>query len=132
MKPGRTFRAALTTLGAVATVAGARGVLVGAAEVPDGGRVSANVDSEYRFYAAWYHLLGLVLLRTSRSANVDRSVVDFCAGGFALAAVGRLLSLRTLGRPHRTQLLLLALEIVTAAILPMWHRRSSVPPVTAT
>jgi hypothetical protein len=114
----------MAAVGAVATVAGARGVLVGATETPGTTAVAANVDSEYRFYAAWYHVVGLVLLRAARSEEVDRAAVQLCAGGFGIAAAGRLLSLRKVGRPHPSQLALLVLEIVIAVGLPTWHRRS--------
>ena len=114
----------MAALGSVATVAGARGVLLGATETPGTTEVGPTVDSEYRFYAAWYHVVGLFLLRAARSTEVDRSAVQLCAGGFGVAAAGRLLSIRNVGRPHASQLALLMLEIVIAAGLPTWHRRS--------
>ena len=115
----------MVALGSVATVAGARGVLVGAAENPGPTDVAANVDSEYRFYAAWYHVIGLFLLREARSPTIDRSAVQLCAGGFGVAATGRLLSMRKLGRPHPSQLALLVVEVLIALGLPPWHRRST-------
>ena len=62
----KALQLVLSALGAVATAAGARGMVEGAAEVVDAGSYSSNVDSEYRFYAAWYHIAGLVLLRAAR------------------------------------------------------------------
>ena len=114
----------MTVLGSVATVAGARGVLIGAAETPGKSQVSPNVDSEYRFYAAWYHVVGLFLLRSARRPAIDASTVQLCAGGFGVAALGRLLSIRKVGRPHPSQLALLVMEIAIAAGLPIWHRRT--------
>lgn len=125
MKSSSLFRWTIVALGWVATLAGARGVLVGAVETPGTTDVSASVDSEYRFYAAWYHVVGLFLLRAARSSEVDRSAVQLCAGGFGVAAAGRLFSIRKVGRPHPSQLALLVLEIVIAVGLPPWRRRSS-------
>src|SRR4051812_9846058 len=42
----------LATIGTVATVAGATAVVQGTANVVQGGDVSPNIDSEFRFYAS--------------------------------------------------------------------------------
>ena len=115
------LRVALGTMGGVATVMGASGVLRGAAEVIDGGPVSANVDSEYRFYAAWYHVIGLLLLRAARRPEEESTVVRATAGGLLVAAGARVLSIRRLGRPHRFQLVLMGLEFAIPAVLLPWH-----------
>lgn len=119
----RGLQLMLGTLGAVALVAGTRGVLRGAAEVPKGGDVAANIDSEYRFYASWYPVFGLLLLRAARAPERESVIVRACAGGFLLAATARVMSLRALGAPHPSQQVLLGLEfIVPAALLP-WHEK---------
>lgn len=106
----------LEVIGGIATLAGARGVVVGAAEAPGHAAVSANVDSEYRFYAAWYLVFGLTLLRAARRGSFDRARAQECAIGFGVAAAGRLLSARRLGPPSRGQQVLLAIEVV----IVMW------------
>ena len=117
----RALRVALAAMGGVATVAGASGVLRGTAEVLDGGPVSANVDSEYRFYAAWYHVVGLLLFRAARRPEAESTVVRAAAGGLFVAACGRVVSIGRLGRPHRFQLVLLGLEFAIPAVLLPWH-----------
>jgi hypothetical protein len=118
------LQAALRAIGVVAVVAGARGMLLGAREAGDGA-AAASVDSEYRFYAAWYHVMGYLLLRAARSPEVEPAVVRACAGGFFAAACARLLSRRSLGPPRRSQTLLTAAELALAAGLPLWRARAA-------
>jgi hypothetical protein len=115
----------LGTLGVVATVEGTRGVVQGARQVVAGGPVSANVDSEYRFYSAWYAVLGVLLLRAAPRPEQEAAVVRAAAGGFLLAACGRLLSIRTAGPPHPLQRGLLGVELVLPAVLVPWQARVS-------
>ena len=117
----RGLQVALTTIGVVATVAGGSGVVRGAAEVKGGGPVSAPVDSEYRFYAAWYPVLGVLLLRASRRPEVETTIVRACAAGFFLAACGRVLSIRSLGAPNSVQKFLLGVEFVIPAVVIPWQ-----------
>ena len=118
----RTLQVALGILATVATTMGSSGVLRGTAEVPDGGPVSANVDSEYRFYATWYLVLGLLLFRAARRPEEEAVVVRACGAGLLVAAGGRALSIRKLGHPHRFQQVLMALELLIPALLVPWHR----------
>jgi len=113
----------LDLIGVVATVEGLRGVVQGAAQVPDAGAFGANVDNELRFYSAWYATFGLLLLGTRTRPPVARELERAAAVGFGLAATGRLLSTRRHGRPHPTQLALLAAEVVLPALLLRRDRR---------
>lgn len=117
----RGLRAALAVIGAVATAAGASGVVRGAREVADAGAFSPNVDSEYRFYAAWYHIVGLALITSSRRRVVPATAVHGCSLGFFLAASGRLLSVRRVGTPHWSRTALMIIEFAIAALLPAWY-----------
>lgn len=119
----RGLQLMLGTLGAVALVAGTRGVLRGAAEVPKGGDVAANVDSEYRFYAAWYPVFGFLLLRAARAPEEQVVLVRACGGGLLLAGTARVMSLRARGAPHPSQQVLMALEFAIPAVLLPWHEK---------
>ena len=128
---GRTgLVALLATLGVVATFEGTRGVVQGARQVVAGGPVSANVDSEYRFYSAWYAVLGVLLLGAARRPEHETRLVRACAGGFLLAGSGRLLSARTAGPPHPLQRALMAVELVLPAVLVPWQARVAGQAVT--
>ena len=121
----RGLQMTLATIGGVATLAGANGVLRGAAEVIGGGPVSARVDSEYRFYASWYPVFGVLLLRAARQPEEERVVVRAGAAGFLLSACGRLLSIRRLGQPNALQKVLLGLELLIPAVILPWQERVS-------
>jgi hypothetical protein len=118
------FRSMLRGLGTLAVFAGSRGVLLGAREVPHPGAITASLDSEYRFYASWYPIVGLAVLDAARQPSVDRRFMRLIAAGVGLAAAGRILSLRTVGRPARSQLALLAAEVGVATVILPWHRRA--------
>ena len=119
----RRLQLALTTMGVVAITAGTRGVLQGAAEVPRSGDTSANVDSEYRFYASWYPIFGVLLLHAARAPERESVIVRACAAGSLLAATARVLSLRALGPPHASQRILMGVEFAIPAVLLPWHAR---------
>ena len=124
---GGAFRGGLVALlaavGSVAAVEGARGVVQGTRQVPGGGPVSANVDSEYRFYSAWYAVLGVLLLGGARQPERETRLVRACAGGFLAAACGRAWSARTAGPPHPLQRALMAVEFALPAVLVPWQAR---------
>ncbi len=119
----RTLQALLRIIGTVATLAGLRGVFQGAGEVPGGGLVSANVDSEYRFYASWYPIMGVLLLRAARRPETDTAMIRAGAAGYLLAATARGLSIRSHGLPHRSQRLLMGLELLIPAVLIPWQSK---------
>jgi hypothetical protein len=123
MESRRGLGAFLAAIGTVATVEGLRGVLQGARQVIDGGPVSANVDSEYRFYSAFYAATGALLLDAARHPERGGPVVRAAAGGFLAAASGRALSARTAGPPHPTQRALMLVEFALPAILLPWQSR---------
>ena len=113
----------LSGLGAIAAMAGARGVLRGTREVARAQPLSAPVDSEYRFYAAWYLLTGLALLQVGGQPEAASREVRFVRAGLWTAATGRLLSLRQAGRPKAGQLVLLGVEVALPLVLVPWQAR---------
>jgi hypothetical protein len=119
----RGLQVVLGVMGSIATAAGVRGAITGAAEVLEGGPVSANVDSEYRFYAAFYPVIGVLLLRAARAPESETVVVRAASAGFLLAACSRALSVRRLGRPHPLQQTLMLIEFVVPALVVPWHTR---------
>ena len=114
---------ALRMLGAVAALAGARGVLSGAREVAGAKHVPASVDSEYRFYAAWYFVTGIALLQVGSEPAVVRREVRLLRVGLWTAVAGRVLSLRQAGQPSRGQMFLLGAEAALALVLSPWRAR---------
>lgn len=119
----RRLQALITGIGTVATVAGADGVVRGGASVLGGGSVSANVDSEYRFHAAWYAVLGVLLLRAARRPEQETAVIRAAGAGFLVAACSRVLSWASVGKPHWWFRFLLALEFVIPAVMIPWQHQ---------
>ena len=117
----RGLQVVLGAIGAVAVGAGANAVVRGAAEVREGGHVSANVDSEYRFYASWYPVFGVLLLRAARAPESEAVIVRAAAAGVLLAACSRVLSVLRLGPPHVLQRVLMGLEFVIPAVVVPWQ-----------
>lgn len=113
---------ALGALGALAVGAGARGVLRGAQELAGPGPVPAVVDSENRFYAAWYLLTGVTLLRVaSQPEPLDGRSASSVWGSGPQPQAGS--SLRQTGRPSTGQLLLLGVELTLPPVLLPWQAR---------
>ncbi|HEX2038507.1 MAG TPA: DUF4345 domain-containing protein [Acidimicrobiales bacterium] len=126
----RLLQAYLFVLGTVATVFGLQGVLAGVRGVRDstrgvdfGERGARNVDSELRFFAAWYALAGALLLRAAPRPEAATATVRGTSVALWLAAFGRVLSLRAAGRPHRTYVVLLGIEIVIPLVALPWQAR---------
>lgn len=115
------LRGVLVGVGVVAVVFGLQGVVQGADEVLGGGGrgrgpTDDSVESEFRFYAAWYAVAGVLALWASRRVGTDESrfVVRLLAGGAALGATGRVIALATIGWPHRLYVALLVVEYAIA------------------
>jgi hypothetical protein len=117
----RGLQTVLSVMGAVAALEGARGVLRGTDQVLDGGRVSANVDSEYRFYSSWYFVVGVLLLRAARHPESATTMVRAAGTGSFVAACGRVLSMRSQGPPHPLQKVLMAVEFAIPALIVPWQ-----------
>jgi hypothetical protein len=119
----RGLQLVLTAIGAVATVAGSSAVVQGGANVLHGGDVSANVDSEFRFYASWYAVLGAMLLKAAHRPESEAPIIRACGAGFFVAACGRVLSMKSRGQPHTLFKILMAIEFVIPAVIIPWQSK---------
>jgi hypothetical protein len=121
-------RAVLRVAGAVAALAGTHQVATGIRGVrgldpsirPAG---SANLDSELRFYAAWYAAAGAMMLRESARPQPDEATVRLLGAAWLAGAAGRVASLNRVGRPDGLFLGLLGAECAVAAVLLRRSRR---------
>ena len=116
--PARVLRGALYLGGGVATAAGLNTVLTGARSVPGLQDNSDPVlESELRFYSAFYSAYGLAMLAVAPRADREPAAVKALAGALLLAAGGRLAGWVSVGRPNRAQLALLAIELTAPPVL---------------
>jgi uncharacterized protein DUF4345 len=109
--------------GLVATTAGLHTVIAGAKSLPRQGLANPSVESELRFYAAFYVVYGLVALRVAPRADRDTTTVRALAGALFLAGLARAGGWLTVGRPHGLQLALLAVELAAPPPIVAWQAR---------
>ena len=117
------LRAGFYVGGAVATTAGLHTVITGARSVPGKPSANALMESELRFYAAFYAAYGLAVLRTAPRAEEDTAAVRSLAGALFLAGLARAGGWRANGRPHPGQIALLALELALPPLALTVQRR---------
>ncbi len=126
----------LLLTGAVATVLGTLGVVRGVDDVrgPSGKRAQqeadtwlANVDSEFRFFAAWYAAVGTQMTKAALTADPERRDLGWIGAAWLGSATGRALSIRSRGRPHALYLVLMGLEVIVGILLCGQARRSPPP-----
>jgi hypothetical protein len=91
--------------------------------LPDQDLANPVLESELRFYAAFYVATGLAALRVAPRAEHDPAAVRALAGALFLAGLGRIAGWRAAGRPHRLQLGLLAIELAAPPVIVAWQSR---------
>jgi hypothetical protein len=107
----------------VATAAGLYTVVAGAKSLPDQELANASVESELRFYAAFYVVYGLAALRVAPRADRDRESVRALAGALFLAGLARTGGWFVAGKPHRLQRGLLVVELAAPPVIVAWQAR---------
>lgn len=119
------LRLALAGLGVLAGVAGTYDVVRGVGGVrhrASDAPIDANVDSELRFFGAWYAVAGVALLRAAGAPERHGEAVRLVSAASLLAAAGRGLSRRKVGAPHPLYTRLLLVEVAIPAVLLPWQR----------
>ncbi len=117
----RGLRILWTILGVVAVVFGSLTVLTGGALIPGVGDLPASVDSELRFYGAWYVGAGVVVLRSVRHIESEGRLVRMVCAILVLAALGRVLSMAFVGRPHTLYVVLMVIEFAIPVVVLPWQ-----------
>ena len=117
----RGLRVVLVILGVVAVSTGLWGVLTGGHGVLDHGDFSNEVDSELRFFAAWYVGGGVFAFRAARQPADETITIRVLFGALFLAGCGRALALVTVGSPHPFQIVLMVIELVLPVVVIPWQ-----------
>ena len=128
MRPGRSLsrtalRGVFYVAGGVATTAGLQTVIAGAKSLPDQELANASVESELRFYAAFYVAFGLAALRIAPRADRATAEVRALAATLFLAGLARAGGWLAVGRPSRLQRRLLIIELATPPAVVAWQSR---------
>ena len=117
------LRGVFYVAGGVATTAGLQTVIAGARSLPDQDLANASVESELRFYAAFYVAFGLAALRIAPRADRATAEVRALAATLFLAGVARGGGWLAVGRPSRLQRRLLAIELAAPPAVVAWQSR---------
>jgi hypothetical protein len=125
MTSRRNLQRTIVAFAVVAVVTGALSVFFGSSVIPNGGSAKASVESELRFYAAWY--LGAGLFLASLAPRIEHRRLELRMVGLLLilGAVGRILGIADAGWPHPIFIVLLALELALPPVLVVWQSRVS-------
>lgn len=121
--PARLIRAALVSLGAVATGTGVMVALRGTAGIPGGEPTVASNDSVLRFYAVWWAAQRPVNWRLARDPDLDQNRLRAVCAATFLGGLARLAAARTSGRPHPLFQALTASELLLPPALLILRRR---------
>jgi hypothetical protein len=119
----RALRAVFYVGGVVATVSGLHTVAAGARSIAGQDVANASVESELRFYAAFYVAYGLVALRVAPRADHDSAAVRALASALFLAGLARASGWLATGSPHEVQRGLLMIELVAPPTIVAWQAR---------
>ena len=111
------LRGLLFAIALVMLVAGGVSALLGATSTIGVDGASAAIDSEFRFYAVWYVVTGVIVLRALRDLDGNAWVVRLIAAGFFFAGASRALSWIVVGTPHWSQIALMVIEFVLSVVL---------------
>lgn len=124
MRSLRAFQVLLVFLALFVVAVGTADILFGTAPLPGDTSVSPEVDSNYRFFAAVFLTLGVLLLWVARRPlEPGRGLALWWASGAVfLGGLARIVSLVAAGSPAPLVYALLALELVAPPVLVLWHR----------
>ncbi len=118
----RILRGFLTVLGIIAIVAGAATVVAGVDSIVGAEEVSATVDSEMRFYAAWYVGAGALFVWAAQNLESAGTIVRGAAAALFLGGVARVLSWAMVGKPHNVAVVLMVIELTLPWLIVAWYR----------
>jgi hypothetical protein len=117
----RALQGLIAAIGTVALVAGLGAMIFGISLVPGAGDPGASLDSELRFFAAWYAAVGVVLLKAVKRVETAATIVKGVAIVFFAAGCSRILSWIAVGRPHTLFVVLMALELTLPLVMVRWQ-----------
>lgn len=96
-------------------------MIAGAKSLPGQEVANPSVESELRFYAAFYVAYGIVALRVAPRADRDILAVRALAGALFLAGLARACGWLAVGKPHGLQRGLLAIELAAPPLIIAWQ-----------
>lgn len=89
--------------------------------------VTPDADSEMRFYAVWYVVAGVLLLRSLSDVAGAGTMVRSVGMGFFAAGCARAVSWIAVGRPGSLAVTLMAIELILPAVIIPWRAAVAEP-----
>lgn len=113
------LQALLSALGLVAVVAGLVTVFAGTGAMPGDSIATPNVESELRFYAAFWTGFGVLAIYAARRPEGETTLLRGLSLFLFLAGVARIFAWLATDRPDTPFLVLMGLEL-TLPFLIVW------------
>ena len=117
----------LAVMGVVMIAAGSVTLLWGLASVAGDVAVTPDADSEIRFYAVWYVVVGVLLLRSLADLAAAGTIVRLVGVGFFAAGCARVVSWIVVGGPGPLALTLMVIELILPLVIIPWHAVATRP-----
>ena len=118
----RALQVTVVGLGALATTTGVAALARGTAVVRDAPPPHPNVESEHRYFAAWWTALGPVLWSLAPDIERHERAVRGIAAATFTGGLARLLAARQVGAPHPLYRVLTGIELALPPVLVAWQR----------
>ena len=119
----RLLQALLTTVGLVAMATGVFALVTGSGGMPGKIEADATVESELRYFAAFWIAYGAIAFRTAPRVATATTAVRVLALAMFIGGLGRALAWIDVGRPHGLMVVLMVIELVLPALLVVSQQR---------
>ncbi len=113
----------LAAAGLVAIATGLFAIVTGTAGMPGEIEPNATVESELRYFAAFWVAFGAVALLTARRAAGATTVVRGLALAMFAGGLGRALAWIAEGRPDSLFVVLMVIELAGPPLVVVWQSR---------
>ena len=107
--------------------AGTLTVLLGLSSVAGDVVATPDADSEIRFYAVWYVVMGVLLLRSLSDIAAAGTIVRLVGLGFFAAGCARIVSWIAAGRPSSFSVTLMVVELILPFVIIPWQSAATRP-----
>jgi hypothetical protein len=118
----RLLQALFAVLGATAIVTGTFSVLTGSGAQVEGAEAVPSVESELRFYAAFWIGYGAAALWVAPRVERETLAVRALAAILFIGGIGRAIAWIDAGQPHALYIVLLCLELLLPAVMLLGQR----------
>ena len=116
------FRIATILVGLVSLFLGGTGIMFGAIEHSGGEAVAAALDSQYRYLAAVYFVVGAMILWSAGDVRGRAMLLRFAMIGWFVGGLARAVSWMMVGEPADWQVSGMIIELVVPAAMLLWQR----------